>query len=115
MLSNVQSPSLYMQAGFRAQNPWNYEEGGEMQQKQNAYIFDFAPERTLTIYDEFANNLNSKTASGGGTTVDREDNIRRLLNFFPVIAEDDGGKMVELDFRQVLTIPKALKARGGWT
>ncbi|AEC01419.1 Eco57I restriction-modification methylase domain-containing protein [Parasphaerochaeta coccoides] len=111
MLSNVKSPSLYMQAGFRAQNPWDYEADGEMQQKQNAYIFDFAPERTLIIYDEFANNLNSKTVSGGGTTVDRETHIKTLLNFFPVIAEDDEGKMVELDVRQVLTIPKALKAR----
>jgi superfamily II DNA or RNA helicase len=111
ILSNVKSPSLYMQAGFRAQNPWDFESSGEMQQKQNAYIFDFAPERTLIIYDEFANNLNSKTVGGSGTTVDREDNIKTLLNFFPVIAEDEEGKMVELDVRQVLTIPKALKAR----
>jgi hypothetical protein len=111
MLSNVKSPSLYMQAGFRAQNPWDCESGGEMKQKQNAYIFDFAPERTLVIYDEFANNLNSKTASGGGTTGDREENIKMLLNFFPVIAEDEDGKMIELDVRQVLTIPKTIKAQ----
>jgi hypothetical protein len=111
VLSNVKSPSLYMQAGFRAQNPWDYESDGEMRQKQNAYVFDFAPERTLIIYDAFANNLNSRTVSGGGTTDDREDNIRTLLNFFPVIAEDDEGRMVELDVRQVLTIPKAIKAR----
>jgi hypothetical protein len=111
MLSNVKSPSLYMQAGFRAQNPWDFKSGGEMRQKQNAYIFDFAPERTLIIYDEFANNLKSKTVGGGGTTVDREGNIKTLLNFFPVIAEDDEGKMVELDVRQVRTIPKAIKAR----
>ena len=111
MLSNVKSPSLYMQAAFRAQNPWDYEAGGEKRQKQNAYVFDFAPERTLIIYDEFANNLNSKTAGGGGTTEGREANIRKLLNFFPVIAEDDEGTMVELDVKQVLTIPKAIKAR----
>lgn len=111
MLSNVKSPSLYMQAAFRAQNQWSYDVDGEKRRKQNAYVFDFAPERTLIIYDEFANNLNSKTVGGGGTTNDREANIRKLLNFFPVIAEDDGGKMVELDVRQVLTIPKAIKAQ----
>ena len=111
MLSNVKSPSLYMQAAFRAQNPWEYEANGEKEQKQNAYVFDFAPERTLIIYDEFANNLSRKTAAGGGTTDDRESNIKKLLNFFPVIAEDDEGKMVELDVKQVLTIPKAIKAR----
>lgn len=111
MLSNIQSPSLYMQAAFRAQNQWSYDADGEKHRKQNAYVFDFAPERTLIIYDEFANNLNRKTVSGGGTTEDREENIRTLLNFFPVIAEDNDGKMVELDVRQVLTIPKTIKAQ----
>lgn len=111
MLSNLKSASMYMQAAFRAQNQWSYEVNGEMQRKQNAYVFDFAPERTLVIYDEFANNLNSKTVGGGGTTDDRETNIRILLNFFPVIAEDSEGKMVELDVRQVLTIPKTIKAQ----
>lgn len=111
MLSNMKSPSLYMQAAFRAQNPWKYEVNGEMYQKENAYVFDFAPERTLTIYDEFANNLSRKTSNGGGTNDDRRDNIKTLLNFFPVIAEDDNGKMIELDVNQVLTIPKAIKAQ----
>ena len=111
MLSNLKSPSLYMQAAFRAQNQWSYEVDGEKRCKENAYVFDFAPERTLIIYDEFANNLSSKTASGGGTSDDREENIRVLLNFFPVIAEDVEGKMVELDVRQVLTIPKVIKAQ----
>lgn len=111
MLSNLKSPSLYMQAAFRSQNPWVYEIDGQVYQKQNAYVFDFAPERTLTIYDEFANNLFSKTANGGGTTEDRKNNIKLLLNFFPVIAEDSGGKMIELDVNQVLTIPKVIKSQ----
>ena len=111
VLSNIKSASLYMQAAFRAQNPWSFEINDQTQRKQNAYVFDFAPERTLMIYDEFANNLNSKTAAGGGTTEDREANIRKLINFFPVIAEDNEGKMVELDVRQVLTFPKKIKAQ----
>lgn len=111
MLSNMTSPSLYMQAAFRSQNPWEFEVNGVKHQKENAYVFDFAPERTLTIYDEFANNLSRKTTNGGGTTDDRKANIRTLLNFFPVIAEDSEGKMVELDVNQVLTIPKSIKAQ----
>ncbi|MFA9486605.1 MULTISPECIES: Eco57I restriction-modification methylase domain-containing protein [unclassified Moraxella] len=79
-------------------------------QKHNAYVFDFAPERTLIIYDEFANNLLSNTSNGGGTENQRKENIKQLLNFFPVIAEDSEGKMVELDVNQVLTIPKLFKA-----
>ncbi|MDR0950845.1 MAG: Eco57I restriction-modification methylase domain-containing protein [Candidatus Ancillula sp.] len=111
MLSNIKSPSLYMQAAFRSQNPYEFELDGQMHQKENAYVFDFAPERTLTIYDEFANNLASDTANGGGTTEHRKDNIEELLNFFPVIAEDEAGQMVELDVNQVLTIPKTVKAK----
>ncbi len=108
MLSNVTSPALYMQAAFRAQNPCTFERGGTVLQKQNAYIFDFAPERTLTIYDAFANNLSAKPASD---TAARQENIRRLLNFFPVIGEDSEGRMVELDAAQVLTFPQVYKAR----
>ena len=107
----MKSPSLYMQAAFRAQNPWYYEVDGQMHQKKTAYVFDFAPDRTLMIYDDFANNLSPKTAHGGGTSENRKDNIRTLLNFFPVIAEDNEGKMVELDVNQVLTIPKTVKAQ----
>ncbi|RIN91520.1 helicase [Mammaliicoccus sciuri] len=111
MLSNIKSPSLYMQAAFRAQNPWEYKSNNNVYKKENAYVFDFAPDRTLVIYDEFANNLANKTSSRGGTTSERKDNIRKLLNFFPVIAEDSNGKMVELDVNQVLSIPKAIKAQ----
>ena len=111
MLSNVKSPSLYMQAAFRAQNPWEYQINGQVYQKDNAYVFDFAPERTLIIYEEFANDLSRRTANGGGTSDDRKENIKHLLNFFPVIAEDSDGKMIELDATQVLTIPKAIKAQ----
>lgn len=108
MLSNVTSPSLYMQAAFRAQNPCTFVRDNTLMQKQNAYIFDFAPERTLTVYDKFANNLSATPAM---TTAGRQDNIRTLLNFFPVIGEDSEGRMVELDATQVLTFPQVFKAR----
>ncbi|POH22203.1 hypothetical protein BHU32_06755 [Fructilactobacillus sanfranciscensis DSM 20451] len=110
MLSNMKSPSIYMQAAFRAQNPWSFEENGKCHQKKNAYVFDFAPERTLTIYDEFANNLSENTSNGKGTSDERKNNIKKLLNFFPVIAEDSMGEMTPLNVSQVLSIPKEIKA-----
>ncbi|MBS4762375.1 DEAD/DEAH box helicase family protein [Carnobacteriaceae bacterium zg-ZUI252] len=111
MLSNIKSPALYMQAAFRAQNPYSWsDDKGSHYRKENAYVFDFAPERTLMLFDEFANNLSLATASGGGTSATREDNIRELLNFFPVIAEDREGRMVEIDAKAVLTIPRQIKA-----
>lgn len=108
MLSNIASPAQYMQAAFRAQNPCTFERAGHLYQKQNAYIFDFAPERTLTIYDQFASDLNPQPTHDRQA---RQDSIRTLLNFFPVIGEDAEGKMVELDASQVLTFPKVFKAR----
>lgn len=109
MLCNMQSAPLYMQAAFRAQNPYEYSDGGEIVRKDNAYVFDFDPARTLMIYDEFANNLKKSTAGGNGTTEERQQNIKQLLNFFPVIAEDDEGRMMQIDERQVLSIPRKIK------
>ena len=109
MLCNMQSAPLYMQAAFRAQNPYEYSDGGKLVRKDNAYVFDFDPARTLMLYDEFANNLKKSTAGGNGTTDERQQNIRQLLNFFPVIAEDDEGRMMQIDERQVLSIPRKIK------
>lgn len=109
MLSNIASPALYMQAAFRAQNPHTFvRHDNTVLQKKNAYIFDFAPERTLTIFDVFANDLAPHPPSDSG---ERQENILRLLNFFPVLGEDSEGRMIELDASQVLTFPKVLKAR----
>lgn len=109
MLCNLKSPSSYMQAAFRAQNPCIFTEDGRRYRKETSYVFDFDPARTLIIFDEFANNLTTDTASGRGTREEREDNIRRLLNFFPVLGEDDEGVMVELDAQKVLSIPRKIK------
>ena len=112
MLCNMKSPSSYMQAAFRAQNPCKLTApDGKRYMKENAYIFDFDPARTLIIYDEFANNLSKSTVDGRGTSEDRESNIKRLLNFFPVLGEDEEGRMVELEPAQVLTIPRKIKSQ----
>ena len=111
MLCNLQSPSSYMQAAFRAQNPCIITKNGQRMRKETAYVFDFDPARTLIIFDEFANNLKPETANGSGTGDDRKQNIRRLLNFFPVLGEDDEGRMVELNAAQVLSIPRRLKSQ----
>ena len=111
MLSNMQSPSLYMQAAFRSQNPCLYVDDAKFYRKENAYVFDFDPARTLTIFEEFANDLSAKTASGKGDISERKANIKNLLNFFPVIGEDENGKMIELDAEKVLSIPRKIKSQ----
>lgn len=111
MLSNMKSPSLYMQAAFRAQNPCLFCHAGKYLRKENSYVFDFDPARTLTIFEEFANDLYTDTAAGGGTLDDRKQRIRTLLNFFPVIGEDENGEMIELDAERVLSIPRRIRSR----
>lgn len=111
MLSNVKSPALYMQAAFRAQNPCLFDMGGTFARKENAYVFDFDPARTLIIFEQFANDLSPNTVKGHGDVETRKENIKRLLNFFPVLGEDEDGKMIELDAEKVLSIPRKIKSQ----
>ncbi len=111
MLSNVKSPSLYMQAAFRAQNPCLFSNNGIFYRKKNAYVFDFDPARTLMIFEEFANDLSAETSDGRGDSTIRKKNIGELLNFFPVIGEDEQGEMIELDAEKVLSIPRKIRSQ----
>jgi hypothetical protein len=112
MLSNMASPALYMQAAFRAQNPCLFTDGdGNSYRKQNAYVFDFDPARTLTIFEQFANDLIPETSGDKGDFDSRKQHVRELLNFFPVYGEDDEGSMIELDAEKVLTIPRHIHAK----
>lgn len=72
MLSSMKSPALYMQAAFRAQNPCLFNISGSQLRKENAYVFDFDPARTLTIVEEFANDLLTDTANGRGDSDTRK-------------------------------------------
>ena len=110
MLSNIASPALYMQAAFRAQNPCLFQYGTNCFRKENCYVFDFDPARTLDIYEQFANDLSISTAGGHGDLETRKKNIKTFLNFFPVIGEDEDGELVELDAEKVLTIPRKIRS-----
>lgn len=112
MLSNMASPALYMQAAFRAQNPCLFhDKNGYTFRKKNAYVFDFDPARTLTIFEKFANDLIPETSGDKGDIDERKEHVRELLNFFPVYGEDDKGAMVELDAASILTIPRHIHAK----
>ena len=112
ILSNMKSPAQYMQAAFRAQTPYLYKgDDGQYHRKENAYIFDFDPARTLDNYEQMANGLTADTAAGGGDSDTRRRHIRELLNFFPVIGEDDEGEMMPLDAEQVMLIPRKIRSK----
>lgn len=112
ILSNMKSPAQYMQTAFRAQTPHLYiDTDGRYHRKENAYVFDFDPARTLSIYEEMANGLTAETASGDGDIDTRKAHIRELLNFFPVIGEDEQGEMEALDAEQVMLIPRRIRSK----
>ena len=80
-LSNTNSAMQYLQAAFRAQTPYSSPTFGE---KTNCYIFDFAPDRALTVMAE-TSQLN--TGVGKRTTGVQKDKMAQLLNFLPIIGE----------------------------
>lgn len=111
MLCNVKSPSLYIQATFRAQNPCRVRQtDGSFIQKDNAYVFDFDPARTLDIMEQYANNLYKDTADGKGTEAQRLENIERLMKYFPIYGENDSGELIPYNATDVVTIPSKIKA-----
>lgn len=84
-LSNTNSAMQYLQAAFRAQTPFSDPKLG---MKTNAYIFDFAPDRALTVMAE-STSLSTKT--GKLISVDQKHEMSQLLNFMPIIGNVGNG------------------------
>lgn len=82
-LSNTNSAMQYLQAAFRAQTPYSSPEFGK---KENCYIFDFAPDRALTVMAE-----STSLATGVGKIQNKEQKARmaKLMNFLPIIGESN--------------------------
>ncbi|HEY4399359.1 MAG TPA: Eco57I restriction-modification methylase domain-containing protein [Lactobacillaceae bacterium] len=83
-LNNTTSAMQYLQAAFRAQTPYADETG----MKENAYIFDFAPDRALTV---MAESTGLSTGVGKVGTQAQKDDMARLLNFLPILGQNDHG------------------------
>lgn len=84
-LSNTNSAMNYLQAAFRAQTPFSHEKLG---MKKKCYIFDFAPDRALTVMAESA-QINSGV--GKKNTQEQKQAMARLLNFMPILGNSDTG------------------------
>ncbi len=95
MLSGSYSTSAanYLQTIFRVQSPANID--GKI--KDNCYVFDFAPDRTLKMVAD-AVNLSTKA---GKTTSDDRKIMGDFLNFCPVISID-GTKMQKYNENNLL-------------
>ncbi|MDE8039502.1 DEAD/DEAH box helicase family protein [Erysipelothrix rhusiopathiae] len=102
VLNNTESASNYLQSIFRVQSPFIGKKG----QKEKAYVFDFAPDRTLKMVAEAA-KLNTK--GGSLNTFLQRNQMKRLLNFLPIIGIE-GNKMSEYSVNSMLTQLKRAQA-----
>jgi len=99
MLRNLSTPETYFQAAFRVQSPWTVTstESGrrdEVVLKEEAYIFDFAPNRALRQIADYSCRLNIDEDSP-------EQKVQEFINFLPVLAYD-GSSMRQIDAAGVL-------------
>lgn len=84
-LSNTNSAMQYLQAAFRAQTPYSSESFGT---KTDCYIFDFAPDRALTV---MAASTQLNTGVGKRTSLAQKEKMSELMNFLPIVGETGNG------------------------
>ena len=85
--------ATYMQTIFRVQTPWEF--GGLM--KENCYVFDFAPDRTLNVLAEVA-RINTKP---GKADAEQKSRLGKFLNYCSVISEP-GSQMKKIDANKLM-------------
>ena len=102
-LSNTNSAMNYLQAAFRAQTPYSHEKLGK---KERCYIFDFAPDRALTVMAESA-QIN--TGVGKKNTEGQKQAMTNLLNFLPILGSSETG-MKDYNVDSMLTQLKKVYA-----
>ncbi|SMO92922.1 Superfamily II DNA or RNA helicase [Saccharicrinis carchari] len=91
--SHNTSASAYMQTIFRVQTPATI--NGKV--KEECFVFDFAPDRTLKVIAETA----KVSAKAGKTSYSDRNVMGEFLNFCPIIAFD-GSRMKDYDVNGML-------------
>lgn len=82
---NSTDAKLYLQTAFRVQGPYDSPEGIR---KTSCYVFDFAPDRALTILCTVCQ------AKNNGDKVESKKKATELLKFFPVLSYE-GNSVIE--------------------
>lgn len=97
MLRSLKSPESYFQAAFRVQSPWAHRdaEGNLDVKKETCYVFEFDPNRALSLVAEYGVRL------GATGEVTPSQAIGQLINYLPIFAFE-GGQMLKLDAQAVM-------------
>jgi len=97
MLRSLKSPESYFQAAFRVQSPWRkrHSDGTVEVLKNTCYVFEFDPNRALSLVAEYGMRL----GSNGDMTP--SEAISQLLDYLPIY-QFSGGAMTALDAGEVM-------------
>lgn len=100
MLRNMKSPESYFQTAFRAQSPGLVKVGagkdGKTFSKDVCYVFDFHPQRALTLASQYCYQLDDDVSGGDVSKKGLTERMQEFLNYLPVLCHDNG-VMLELD------------------
>ena len=112
ILDDSTSKERYFQTVFRAQSPWKYtDDDGITHFKQNAYVFDFSPSRTLKVIEEYAEKTFTKKDKKFITGDEKVEAIMRVLNFMPFISMDENREMRMVEAKELLSMGHSVAAR----
>ncbi len=99
-LTDITSPERYFQTAFRAQTPWK-KNGTTI--KDNCYVFDFHPSRSLRLLTEYSNKLAKDNNSGTIQSLDdKKKNLTDFIRYLPVL-KISGNYMTELNATSVMS------------
>ena len=99
ILRSLKSPESYFQAAFRVQSPWvtKNDDGTRTINKDTCFVFDFDPNRALTLIYQYGTKL-----AGDSTKTSPADVIAELIEYLPIFAFD-GGRMDPVDVDAVMS------------
>ncbi|MGY1669765.1 hypothetical protein [Geodermatophilus sp. SYSU D00710] len=98
ILRSLKSPEAYFQASFRVQSPWvtRNDDGTRTINKQTCFVFDFDPNRALSLIYQYGTKL-----AGASTKTKPAEVIEEFIEFLPIFAFD-GGRMDPVDVNAVM-------------
>lgn len=98
MLRNCKSPETYFQAAFRVQSPWTIKDENlkEINLKEECYVFDFDPNRTLIQIKNYCDTINT-------THQNIESVVSDFIKYLPVLAYN-GLNMEQIDAKGLIDI-----------
>lgn len=98
ILRSLKSPESYFQAAFRVQSPWTERaaDGTRRVRKSTCFVFDFDPNRALTLIYQYGTKL-----AGSSTETVPAQVIQELVDFLPIFAFN-GGRMDPVDVNAIM-------------